>query len=102
MGRTYLIYKITNKITDDFYIGIVYCFKRQIKKSLKRRWRGHIYRATIECSNIKFSCHIREYGQDNFRIELMEKVIGKKLVHKREIQLIKELKPTLNCKGCKC
>lgn len=100
-GRTYLIYRITNKITNEFYIGVTYCFKRQIKKSLKRRWRGHIYRATIENSYLKLSCNIRQYGQDNFTIVLEEKVIGKTKAYSRELQIIKILKPTLNHKGCK-
>jgi group I intron endonuclease len=59
-----MIYKITNKITNDFYIGytasaLEFRFKKHIQNA-KDGYKTHLYNA------------IRKYGKDNFIIECLQ------------------------------
>lgn len=54
------IYKLTNKITNDCYIG-------QTKNKLNKRFAGHINDS--KRSNSRISNAIKKYGKDNFEIK---------------------------------
>lgn len=56
----------------------------------------HIHRAINENKNWKISNSIKEHRKENFKIEIKEIVRGKSNAHKREIELIKIMNPTLN------
>lgn len=92
--RNHLIYKISLKSMT--YIGVTVVEKRNPKYSLKRRWQKHVSRALTECKNWKLCDAIRKHGSENFTLEVVEVVRGKDAAHKRERQLIVELKPKLN------
>ena len=65
MGK---IYKVTNKINGNIYIG-------QTRQPINTRWLNHCYSAETS-SHKDYSCPlhnaIRKYGRDNFLIEEIE------------------------------
>ena len=82
------IYKITNTITGDFYIGS--------SKNVKRRWREHKYTSRWnKCPNNPMYIDMRKYGVDKFEFEILEEVEIEKL-KETEQQFIETLKPTYN------
>jgi len=63
--KTGLIYKITNKITNKSYIG-------QTIYSVKKRYKGHLSAAFKYNSGFYIHRSMRKYGEDNFKIEIIE------------------------------
>ena len=64
----YQVYKITNIINNKNYIGIT-------TRGLENRWKEHLSVANNQNSkdyNALFKKAIRKYGQENFKIELLE------------------------------
>lgn len=94
--RNHIIYKVTNTVTEELYIGITQCIGRAYLGSIKKRWKQHISRAKTQTHDWSLCRSIREYGETSFKIEIFEVVRGKSLAHSREVELIHELKPTLN------
>jgi group I intron endonuclease len=82
------IYKITNKIDGNFYIG-------QTKKDINQRMRNHRNTAN-HGSNYYLHNAMRHYGFINFEIELIETVDDEKILNEREIYWIETLKPKYN------
>ena len=82
------IYKITNTITGDFYIGS--------SKDVKKRWREHKCHSTWNRhSNSQMYLDMRKYGTDKFVFEVLEEVEAGSL-KVTEQQFIETLKPTYN------
>jgi group I intron endonuclease len=83
-----IIYKITNKINGNFYIG-------QTIKSKEERFQRHKYDVSY---NSKTHLHsaMRKYGFNNFIIEEIENQIPQEKLNEREIFWIKELNPPYN------
>ena len=89
------IYKITNTITGDFYIGS--------SKNVKERWTNH------KCPSIcnrypsnQMYQDFQKYGLDNFVFEILEEVEVDSL-KETEQEFIETLKPTYNdrnANGC--
>lgn len=98
--RNHLIYRIINKMTGEFYIGITVLRGRAYKGSLKLRLKQHISRAINEDKNWKLCESIRLFGPEKFIIELVEVIRGKSEAHQKEISLIKNLNPQLNTSSC--
>jgi group I intron endonuclease len=82
------IYKITNTINGDFYIG-------QTVKELNDRMSKHRYTAN-HGSTYHLHNAMRHYGYVNFKIELIESVDNLDLLNEREIYWIDQLKPKYN------
>ena len=82
------IYKITNTITGDFYIGS--------SKDVKRRWREHKCPSSLKKypSNPLYQ-DMQKYGLDKFSFEILEEVEEASLKEKEQ-QFIEILKPTYN------
>jgi hypothetical protein len=78
------------------YIGVTVVEKRNPQYSLKRRWQKHVSRALTEGKVWKLCSAIRRHGAEKFSVEIVETVRGKETAHKRERQLIRELRPNLN------
>ena len=80
------VYKITNNITGDFYIGS--------SKDIKKRWTNH-----KSCSswkrypNSRLYKDMSQYGCDNFTFEIIEKTGNLK---EREQYYIEQLSPSYN------
>ena len=82
------IYKITNTITNDFYIGS--------SKNVKRRWAAHKCTSKWnECPNNPMYIDMRKYGVDKFEFQVIAEVEEGKLKD-AEQQFIELLKPTYN------
>lgn len=80
------IYKITNTITSDFYIGS--------SKNIKQRWYGHkCLSVWKKHPNVKLYKAMTQYGRDNFTIEVIEETDN---LREREQYWIGQLKPTYN------
>ena len=82
------IYKITNIITGDFYIGS--------SKDIKRRWKNHKY--YIKCKehpNNQMYLDMQKYGVDKFVFEILEEA---EIVHLKEKEqwFIEKMHPTYN------
>ena len=82
------IYKITNTITKDFYIGS--------SKDVKRRWAVHKCPSKWnEHPNCPMYQDMRKYGVDKFSFQILAEVEAEKL-KETEQQFIEKLQPTYN------
>ena len=82
------IYKITNTITGDFYIGS--------SKNVKRRLAAHKWPSKWnQYPNNPMYLDMKKYGVDKFEFEILEVVEPEKL-KEAEQQFIERLKPTYN------
>lgn len=82
------IYKITNTVTKDFYIGS--------SKNVKLRWMNHKCPSTWKkYPNKQLYKDMKKYGVDKFELEILAEVESEKLKEKEQ-QFIEKLKPTYN------
>ena len=82
------IYKITNTITGDFYIGS--------SKDIKRRWAHHKIPSTWnKCPNNPLYKDMQKFGIDKFEFEILAEVEPGSL-KEAEQKFIETLKPTYN------
>ena len=82
------IYKITNTVTNDFYIGS--------SKNIKHRFENHKCPSTWKnYPNNPMYLDMKKYGVDKFVFEILEEVEPEQL-KETEQQLIEKLKPTYN------
>ena len=82
------VYKITNTITGDFYIGS--------SKNIKQRWVNHKKPSTWKrFPNNPMYIDMQKYGVDKFEFQILEEVEIEKL-KETEQQFIETLKPTYN------
>ena len=82
------IYKITNTITGDFYIGS--------SNNVKQRWAAHKWKSTWNrYPNSQLYQDMQKYGVENFVFEVLEEVEIYSL-KETEQQFIETLKPTYN------
>ena len=88
MNKISAIYKITNTITNDFYIGS--------SKNVKKRWADHKCQSTWnKCPNNPLYQDMQKYGVDSFAFEILAEVEVEKLKEKEQ-WFIETLKPTYN------
>ena len=88
MKKICIVYKFTNTVTGDFYIGS----RKNIKKSLANNKYQSIW---ISIPNDKMYQDIQKYGDDNFVFEVLE-VVEPEQLKEVEQQFIETLKPTYN------
>ena len=82
------IYKITNTVTGDFYIGS--------SKDIKRRWAEHKKPSTLKrFPNNQLYKDMQKYGLDKFEFQVIAEVEEGSL-KEAEQQFIETLKPTYN------
>ena len=82
------IYKITNTVTGDFYIGS--------SKDVKQRWANHKCQSLWnKCPNNPLYQDFQKYGIDKFVFEILAEVEIEKL-KESEQKFIETLKPTYN------
>ena len=82
------VYKITNTVTGDFYIGS--------SKNIKHRWTSHKCQSTWnKCPNNPMYLDMQRYGVDKFAFEILEEVEIDKLKEKEQ-KFIELLNPTYN------
>ena len=82
------IYKITNTVTNDFYIGS--------SKNIKQRWASHKKPSSLKkYPNNPMYLDMRKYGTDKFVFEVIAEAEPEEL-KVAEQYFIKTLKPTYN------
>ena len=82
------VYKITNTVTGDFYIGS--------SKNVKRRWACHKCQSSWnKQQNNPLYQDMQKYSLDKFEFEILEEVESNKLKEKEQ-EFIEMLKPTYN------
>ena len=82
------VYKITNTITGDFYVGS--------SKNVKLRWAEHKRQsAWNKQPNNQMYLDMQKYGVDNFDFQILEVVEPEELKEKEQ-KFIELLKPTYN------
>ena len=82
------VYKITNTVTKDFYIGS--------SKNIKSRWIDHKKPSVWKkCQNNPMYLDFQKYGIDKFDFQILEEVETEHL-KETEQQFIELLKPTYN------
>ena len=82
------IYKITNTITGDFYIGS--------SKDVKQRWASHKRKSVWNRQpNNQLYKDMQKYGLDKFVFEILAEV-EESFLKEKEQQFIETLKPTYN------
>ena len=87
------VYKITNTVTNDFYIGS--------SKDVKRRWKEHkIPSRWKQYPNNPMYIDMNRYGVENFAFEVLE-VVEESFLKKTEQEFIETLKPTYNNNNAK-
>lgn len=87
------VYKITNTITGDFYIGS--------SKDVKSRWSCHKCKSTWnEHPDNPMYLDIQKYGLDKFDFQILEEVEIEQLKEKEQY-FIETLKPTYNSNRAK-
>ena len=80
------VYKITNNITGEFYIGS--------SCNIKQRWASHkCLSMWKQQPNSKLYQDMSQYGLDNFIFEVLEETTD---LHNREQYWIEQLKPSYN------
>lgn len=86
---TYLVYKITNAVNGNFYIGIT-------GRPLGKRWTQHVCAAKRGNNYSRISKAIRKHGRQSFLIEVIETHDCPEDMKAAEIRLISEMKPAYN------
>ena len=82
------IYKITNTVTGDFYIGS--------SKDVKKRWRSHKWPSVWKKNpNKQLYKDMQKYGTDKFVFEILVSVEPEQLKEKEQ-EFIETLKPIYN------
>ena len=88
MNKIRAVYKITNTITGDFYIGS--------SKDVKIRWKSHKWPSMWKrYPNNPMYLDMQKYGIDKFVFEILTEVEEEKL-KETEQQFIETLNPTYN------
>ena len=82
------VYKITNTVTGDCYIGS--------SKDVKQRWAAHKCPSSLKrFPNNQLYQDMRKYGVDNFDFQILEEV-EESFLKEMEQQFIEKLHPTYN------
>lgn len=86
------IYLITNLVNGKKYVGYT-------SKGYKKRYKSHIKEANENKTNRYICQAIRKYGEENFSVELLEKVETHEDAKKREQYYIKIFNTFVQSKG---
>ena len=88
MSKISAVYKFTNTVTKDFYIGS--------HKNIKRSLANHKYQSVwISIPNDQMYQDIQKYGIDKFELEILAEVEPEQLKETKQ-KFIETLKPTYN------
>ena len=93
--RNHIIYEL--RVAGGNYIGVTAKTESTINKSVLARAAKHFYRAKREAKDWAL-CHALRTLADKSEIEVYvhEVIRGKAAAHKREVELRRTLRPTLN------
>ena len=93
--RNHIIYEL--RVAEGNYIGVTAKTESTVLKSVRARAAKHYYRAKKEAKDWALCSALRKLS-DKSEIEIIvhEIVRGKAAAHKREVELRRALRPTLN------
>jgi len=93
--RNHIIYEL--RVAGGNYIGVTAKTETTINKSVLARAAKHFYRAKREAKDWAL-CHALRSLNDKSEIQVLvhEVIRGKAAAHKREVELRRQLSPTLN------
>ena len=93
--RNHIIYEL--RVPQGNYIGVTAKTESTVLKSVRSRANKHFYRAHSESKNWTLCIALRELN-DKMDIEILvhEIVRGKAAAHKREVEIRRQVQPTLN------
>jgi hypothetical protein len=103
--RNHIVYMITCNATGDNYIGVTRALGRAYQHSIVERLRKHCRDAILEGRKELIHDCIRSQisnpndWKDKFKTEILYILRGKESGHQKEIELIKERRPSLNIEG---
>ena len=93
MEKISAVYKITNTVTGDFYVGS--------SKNVKSRWTSHkCLSVWKKHANNPMYLDMKKFGIDKFELEILEEVEIEQL-KEVEQQFIEKLQPTYNNNNAK-
>jgi len=93
--RNHIIYEL--RVPQGNYIGVTAKTESTVLKSVKARAAKHFYRAKTETKDWSLCIALRELTDKNeIEIVVHEIVRGKADAHKREVEIRRAVKPTLN------
>jgi len=95
VDRNHIIYEL--RVNGLNYIGVTAKTETTINKSVLARAAKHYYRAKNDCKKWLLCQELRKLT-DKSEIEVLvhEVIRGKAAAHKREVELRRTLRPTLN------
>lgn len=93
--RSHIIYEL--RTPRGNYIGVTAKTQPTVLKSVQSRAAKHYYRAHTEHKDWTLCAALREL-QDKSQIEILvhELVVGKAAAHRREVEIRRIIRPTLN------
>jgi len=95
VDRNHIIYEL--RVNGGNYIGVTAKTESTVLKSVRARAAKHYYRAKKEDKQWSLCIALRELSsKDEIEILVHEIVRGKAEAHKREVQLRRQINPTLN------
>lgn len=95
VDRNHIIYELV--LPAGNYIGVTAKTESTVLKSVKARAAKHFYRAKTEAKNWLLCSALRELTcKEEIEIRVHEIIRGKADAHKREVELRRALRPTLN------
>lgn len=93
--RNHIIYEL--RVPQGNYIGVTAKTESTVLKSVRARAAKHFYRAKTETKDWTLCVALRELAsKDEIEIVVHEIVRGKADAHKREVEIRRTVKPTLN------
>ena len=95
VDRNHIIYEL--RVNGGNYIGVTAKTESTVLKSVRARAAKHYYRAKKEDKQWSLCIALRELSnKDEIEILIHEIVRGKGQAHKREVELRRQINPTLN------
>ena len=95
VDRNHIIYEL--RVNGGNYIGVTAKTESTVLKSVRARAAKHFYRAKKEDKQWSLCIALRELtSKDEIEILVHEIVRGKAEAHRREVQLRRQINPTLN------
>jgi len=95
VDRTHIIYEL--RVNGASYIGVTAKTETTINKSVLARAAKHFYRAKKENKDWALCQALRTLdSKEDIEVLVHETLRGKAVAHKREVELRRQLRPTLN------
>jgi hypothetical protein len=93
--RNHIVYELV--LPSGNYIGVTAKTESTVLKSVRARAAKHFYRAKTETKNWLLCAALRELAsKEDIEIRVHEIIRGKAEAHRREVEIRRTVRPTLN------